>query len=870
LAIAASGVAVVAPAATGSFGFQRVETAFVEADGSPALQAGSHPSAWITRLRLNTLPGAGGGEVPDQALKDLRIELPQGLVGTPTLLPHCSRADLLAETCPPGAKVGTVALETSNEETAGAVFTVYNLVPQPGSAAELGFLAARLPVTIEIGIDLDPPYNLVASLTNVSQFALFYGAELTIAGAPGGTPFLTLPRRCDGPLVTGFEADSWQQPGAWLEAAATAVDGSEPPQPLTLRGCAGLGFAPRLDASPTTGAGQSPSGLDLSFDLDSKGFTQAGSPPTSEVRELSLALPAGMSVNPAAAAGLAACGAAELARETPTSAPGEGCPESSKIGVARVQTPLFEGGLDGSIFVARPDDRATPQPGTENPFDSLLALYAVVKEPARGVAIKLPVRVEADPVSGRLTAILRDLPQIPISHLELSLRGGPRSPLQTPPACGSYPIAYRASPWSGGASVEGSSSFPIDTGCAAGFDPRLSAGTVDPAAGASSDLVVELDRRDGEQALSDLAVHLPPGVSANLGEVPLCPPAAAEEGSCPGASRVGSVAVAVGAGGSPLWLPAGGGPRGAVFLAGPYRGAPFSLVIVQSAQAGPFDLGKVVLRAGIQVAPDDARATLAMDPLPQILDGVPISYRTVHIELDRPGFVRNPTSCRPMKLRLKAVSTEGSVARPTSLFQAAGCGRLGYAPELGLRLIGPTHRGAHPGLRASLRARSGDANTKRLSVTLPETELLDSRHIRAVCSRERFAAGACPRSSVYGHAKAWSPLLGRALHGPIYLRESDHKLPDLVASMRGAVELDLAVRIDAARGRLRFSVERAPDLPFRKIVLAMEGGGKGLLANTSGLCAGRQHAAARLVAHNAREARVRTLVRTDCEGGGRP
>lgn len=848
--------------ARADFGVAGGSAVFTEADGSAATRAGSHPFAWTVRLEMSTKLGPGGDELPDGGLKDLRVVFPEGLIGTPALVPRCAQAVFEAEACTDATAVGKLQLSTDWEETEGEEFALFNLVPPLGSAAELGFVVADLPVKIRLAVSPDPPYRVVASIVNITQVAAFFGASLTVKGIAGGRPFLTMPRQCEEPLTTVVEAASWQLPDVWTPPWMMA---SEPAAGLS--GCGDLAFDPTAAIAPTSAGAGAPTGLTLRLDAPDPGITSGSGIAHADVRETAVRLPEGMTINAALATGLAACTAADLARESPSSPAGSGCPEAAKIGTAEVETPLLDEPASGALYVAQPDDPATSRPGAENPFDSLLAFYVVIRNARHGVLVKQPVRVDADPATGRLTASVADIPQLPFSRLELRFRDGDRALLVNPAGCGNHGISYRLSPSSGGPSVEGESRFDTASDCGApGFAPDLSAGTTSTRAGASSSFVLRLDRPDRQQGLSSLSLALPPGVSADFGGVPLCPEGSVATGSCPSGSRIGSLRIAAGAGASPLWVPPAGEPPGDAFLAGPYKGAPFSLVAAVPAAAGPFDLGTVVTRAAIHVDRVTAQPRIELDPLPQIRRGIPISIRTIHLVFDRPGFIRNPTSCAPMSIQGFAGSSAGARAPLADRFQVGGCAGLRFRPKLSLRLLGPTHRSAHPGLRAVIRARPGDANIGRVTATLPPSELLDSRGIGEVCSAERFASSSCPADSIRGRAKVWTPLLDRPLAGPVYLRASAGKLPDLAVSLRGEVAIDLSAAVDSTRGRLRVSLRGLPDIPLSKVALTLEGGKNGLLVNSGGVCARRGRTVAAFVGKNGKRHHTATVLKAACKG----
>ncbi|HVX31933.1 MAG TPA: hypothetical protein VHA80_02240, partial [Solirubrobacterales bacterium] len=516
-----------------------------------------------------------------------------------------------------------------------------------------------------------------------------------------------------------------------------------------------------------------PSGLSVDVRLPQNKLAEARA--AANLRDAEVTLPEGMAINPASAGGLGACSPEQidLGKDTaPT------CPPEAKIGSVRLKTPLLEDALEGAVYLAQQK---------QNKFGSLLAVYLVVDDPATGVLLKIPGKVEADPGSGRLVADFDEDPQLPFEDLRIDLEGGPRAPLVTPPRCGVYSTTGAFKPWSGGATITASDTFKIDSGpdggaCpTGGFSAGLAAGTANPAAGRYSPFELRISRPDGTARLGAVSVKLPRGLLGRLAGIPYCSDAAlaaiptgegtgaAQLGSpsCPAASRVGSVAVSAGAGQSPFWV-----KTGSAYLAGPYKGAPLSLAIVTPALAGPFDLGNVVVRVALQVDRETAQVSAVSDPLPTVLSGIPLDLREVRVSLDRDEFMLNPTSCRSQKVESTLTAVGGATASPSAPFAAASCGGLGFSPRLTLALKGGTRRGAYPQLTAKLKAKPGQANLARVAVQLPHTEFLAQGHIRTVCTRVQFAADACPASSVYGYAEARTPLLDQPLKGPVYLRSS--------------------------------------------------------------------------------------------------
>ncbi len=875
-----------APSAQADFGLNSFDVFFQAPGGAAATQAGSHPEAMKTSFKVN-YSGEGAAAQPDGEVRDATVTFPAGLVANPAATPPCSNADFLAAggpQCPPETQVGESVTEFEEPGTfSSEPDPIYNLVPPPGSPARVGMRIQRaVPVVLDGAVEPEAPFRFLARVRNASQAVKVLGSEVTLFGTPpaGATPFLTLPTSCAGPVATSYRALSWE--GAEDSGSVLSHDAAANPQGFT--GCAApaAAFDPRVAAAPSTAEAASSSGLDFGLSFDQQGLlsSRPGAIAQSTVKEALVTLPEGMTANPSLAEGLGVCTPADLGRETLAAAPGQGCPDAAKIGTVSIDTPLLEDPVPGAAYIAQP---------YHNPFDSLLAFYIVVKDPARGILLKLPAEVSPDPDTGQLRTTVKDAPQIPFTSFDFHFREGQRAPLITPPSCGTHEVGAELTPWARPTeAISKSAPFQITAGpgggpCPTGappFEPGFEAGGRNDQAGSYTPFEMRIARGDGEADLSRFSATLPPGVLARLAGVPYCPEAAiaraasrqgatggAEERSdpsCPAASEIGHTIAAAGVGAALTYVP------GSLYLAGPYAGDPLSVVAITPALAGPFDAGTVVVREALTLNPTSALAEVdgaASDPIPHILKGIPLNLRELRVSVDRPDFTLNATSCEPAAT-LATLFSAGTAQQPlpetplarSARYQAAGCQALGFEPRLALRLYGGTRRGAHPALRAIVRPRKGDANFSRAVVRLPHSAFLDQGHIRTICTRVQFAAGAgngaqCPKGAVYGHARAWSPLLDEPLSGPVFLRSSNHNLPDMVVALHGLVDINLASRIDSVGGGIRSTFTNIPDAAVSRFVLAMQGGKKGLIVNSRNLCfkPKRNKARANLLGQNGRK-----------------
>ncbi|HTT94814.1 MAG TPA: hypothetical protein VMF55_09080 [Solirubrobacterales bacterium] len=872
-------------AETPPFGFlpgaQGIAASVAMEDGSPASQAGSTPFSLTLRagfpvafLPEGLIPGGG-------AVRNLSFSFPSGLVINPRLGEMCAQAQFGEETggiqCPASSQVGTVEVGSSFGRVSPELIgePLYALEPAPGVPAELGFEVGNVFVRVQGG--LDGQFHLVGASREILQKIPIWEVRLRLWGNPsdprhnpervgpscpnGGcavefhsTPFITMPTACSEPLEISATAAPWDEaPDREAATASTNITGPEE-VPFRVTGCGRLAFAPAAQVRPTSVGAESPTGL--VFHLHIPQTSNVSGLATAALKKVKVDLPVGMTVNSAAATGLSACNPLQIA--IGSSAPAD-CPDASKVGTAEVLSPLLASPLKGSLYLASQKS---------NPFGTLLALYLVVE--GEGIVVKLPGRVDADPVTGRLTVTFDNNPQLPFTDLTVTLNSGPRAALVTPPSCGTYGIKSELTSWASAVPVAMTSSFSVNEGCSGGgFAPKLQAGAANPVAGRFSSFTLRVTREPGEQNLARIVATLPRGLVAKLAEVPLCPDAQAVSGDCPVASQVGTTNTGVGSGPSPLYIPEAGKAPTALYLAGPYHGAPYSLVAKVPAQAGPFDLGVITVRVALEVDPFSAEVTATSDPLPQILEGIPITYRDLRVEASRPEFVVNPTSCEPMQITSSITSIAGAYAHPQSHFQVAGCESLAFKPSLKISLKGATKRTGHPALKAVVTypKKGLFANIARAQVNLPHSEFLDQGNLNKTCTKPVLLEGKCPKSSVYGRVKAWTPLLEKPLQGRVYLVGGfGYKLPALIAELNGQIRILLKGKIDTGpNGGIRNTFEAVPDAAVSRFVLQMKGGKKySLLENSENLCKEPQRGQARFTAQSGKVEQLNIKIANSC------
>jgi hypothetical protein len=877
--------------------------------------ASAHPNYGFTQF---TVAHSGLLDQPNNELAYVRVELPVGLAVNPGAAGRCPIAvfEAGAEGCESyGSKVGESGVTTAVTALAPippfpgiTAVSVYSLVPKQGQAARFGLELLGNEVFLEgdiassgdyhEGFTIKVPHALPLETSTIPVLGGLLGSivpglilknRLVFDGRAGDGTFLTTPSTCHGQAYTesGNEYSTLLRAASYaeIEAGEEFPNGAgaylESPIPpgTSPKNCNTIPYTPSIGVAPGTAETNSPAPAEVTVAVPHIAGPTGQDDSTTQAASLSL--PVGMGINPSAAAAINNLKTCDNSQFVLHSTQAISCPAESRIGTATIASAaLPEGSLEGPVFIAR-QESTDPASGNEYRIfiDAASARY--------GIDVRLIGHVAADPATGRLTTTITEIPQVPFTSFKLDFIGGQRSVLSSPPTCGPNTSGARMTPYSGTAPAMPTSSFalqaaPGGTRCAATlaarpFAPSLVIAPRSSRAGAYSPFHIAIGRTNGQQELKGATVSLAPGMIGKLAGIPYCPAkqiaaaatttgaSQAAKSSCPAKSEVGTATVQAGTAATPLSI------TGKVFLSGPYHGAPLSLAVITPATAGPFDLGTVVVRVALLVDPESAQVTAVSDPIPDVFGGAQLSIRSVAIDLSKKEFTLNPTSCD--KLASTAVLAGGGAdpATPAAWssfaasvpFQTSNCDALKFRPKLVTRFIGgqkQTRRAGHPKLRATLTARGGDASIARATLTLPRSELIDQSHIKTICTRPKLAAHECPAASIYGYARAESPLLDDELAGPVYLVPSTHVLPDLLADVNGQVEIQLHGVVKSVKGgRIRTTFSPIPDVPVSKFVLTMQGGRKGLLQNSRNLCTHKYFSKLNLLAQNGKHLRKKRL-----------
>jgi hypothetical protein len=881
------------------------------AGGSIDTQAGSHPFQLTTVVTLNSREPEPSGARPVRLPKDTITELPAGLVGNPTPFPQCTvqQFDNLVEPpqepnfyneCPADSQIG-VAITDATIPTIGYFplrDPIFNMEPLPGEPARFGIKVGGLtPVILDTSVRTGGDYGVTVTSGDITQLASLVSVTATIWGVPGDPrhdnargwdcmaetgpcpastvlappPLLGMPTTCSQPFETTARGDSWEAPGLPAQQAEPVTYRL----PFALDGCNHLPFEPSLTVAPDIPDAASATGLTVGVHVPQTATLNPKGLAESTLKDTTVALPAGVGLNPAGGDGLLACSEAQIGFTGVE--PGSGldlftpglpepfCPDASKIGTVKISTPLLPHALEGAVYLATQD---------ANPFDSLVAMYIVARDPFSGVLVKLPGAVRLDEQTGQVVATFENTPDLPFEDLEMHFFGGERAPLGTPDLCGTYRTEASFTPWSGNEASRPASTFDITSGpngkpCSSPlpFAPSLTAGTTSIQAGGFSPFTMTMSREDGNQDLQSIQLHMPPGLSGTLSSVKLCGEAQANAGTCGQESLIGHTTVSVGLGGHPYSV-----TGGEVFITDPYKGAPFGLSIVNPAKAGPFDLGKVVVRAKIEVDQSTSALTITTDPsgpyaIPHIIDGIPLQIQHVNVAIDRPQFTFNPTNCSPLAITGTLGSVQGASAALSVPLQVTNCAVLAFKPKLTADTSGKASRANGTSLHVRLTYPAGpyDANIAKVKVELPKALPSRLTTLQKACTAAVFEANPanCPVASIVGHAIATTPVLPVPLSGPAYfVSHGNESFPSLVIVLQGyGVTVHLVgTTFISKTGITSSTFKTVPDVPVGSFELTLPQGPHSALTANTNLCRAKLGMPTEFVGQNGALIRTTTKI----------
>jgi hypothetical protein len=836
-------------------------------------QAGAHPNV-TTAFFLNTHPVGFQGAEPISTPKDVRFDLPPGLVGTTVGMPRCTMAEVINEShCPADTMVGTATVFV---EAFVLTVPVFNIAPAPGEPAAFGFNALLFAARLDTSVLSNGDYGVRVTAPDITEGGRAYGSSVTIWGVPadhngpgldraarnlaaGGVgegeiepldeiafggpsvgqtpvPLLTNPSQCSNQLKTIMETDSWEGPGPGVFA-------TEPTSTGTDTGCGQLSFKPKVSMLPDTLEAGAPAGY--AFDLNVPQNTEPEALATPDVKRTSVTLPLGTVISPSAADGLGDCTNEQF--ELHSGVAGH-CPRESQVGTVRIKTPALEERLNGEVYLASPlCDPCSPSDAQDG---RMIRLFVqVVGEGEDGVVVKLEGTGQINQQTGQLTTTFNETPQLPFSEFQLTLQGGERATLANPRTCGAATTTVDLTPWSTPYTPDATptSTFDVDENCfGAQFNPSFSFGTTSNQAGGYSPFSVSFGRGDVNGFLNGIQVRTPPGLLGMLSHVKLCEEPQANAGTCGPESQIGETSVETGPGADPFLV-----TGGKVYITGPYKGAPYGLSIVVPAKAGPYTLagttgnGTVVVRSAISVNPETAALTVTSDQLPTELDGIPLQLRLVNVTINRPEFMFNSTSCNKMAIGGTLTDTQAAGVNESSSYQVTNCQALKFKPAFAVSTSGKTSRAKGASLDAKVTypntGQGTEADIAKVKVDLPKQLPSRLTTLQKACLAAVFDANPanCPAASVIGIAKVSTPVLPVGLTGPVYfVSHGGEAFPSLTVVLQGdGVRVDLvgATFISKA-GITSTTFKTVPDTPFSSFELYLPEGKYSALAANGNLC----------------------------------
>lgn len=853
--------------ALGPYSFPK-EPSLTEAEEGGYTQAGGHVPFGVTHFKVTT-KGSLPNEVPEGIVTHIRTDVSPGLSTNPTAVPQCTMENFGANEAIPGTGfykapecdshtvigVNKVVVYAGASGDIPLHGSVYNLVQPEGRSSDFG-VALELPkpltehilfgvfqgmqptiekeqyfahTFIEGGIEWGQQPNGTGAgdyhdyfEINVSPALPLISSRLVFFGRSGEGDFITNATRCPGNTTTTLHVTDAE--------GATVTKPYTPPIGLT--GCELVPFNPLFSLTPETKQSDQPDGVVTEVAVPHNPAPEALD--SSQVKDATIVLPEGMTLNPSAAQGLEACTPAQARIHSPV--PGMACPEKSSIGTLSLEVPdLPPGSLTGTIYLGGPESGVITGPPYTIYLDAESARY--------GISVRLQGTVETNPTTGRITTKFLENPEQPFSDLVLRFKPGALAPIANPLVCGPAITTASFVPYTNNPPVASPSvsPFTVDSnnaggGCASPLPFSLAQSTQDqPTTGAANaNFTLNLSRPDGHQYLSKVSATLPEGLVGKIPVVPLCGEPQATNGNCPATSQIGSVSVAAGSGPTPAHF------SGPVYLTGPYAGAPYGMTIVVNAAVGPFSLGSVITRATIDVNPFTARVTVTSQ-LPTIFKGIPLRLKSLSVAVNRQGFLINPTNCSTLSTDTLLTSTFGSTQLISTPFQASGCSALAFKPRLHAKTNAKASRRNGVSFETSIGYPLGaQANIKSVKVQMPRKLPSRLSTLKLACAEATFKANpaSCPAGSKVGGATAITPVLPKPLTGQaFFVSHGGAGFPDLDLVMSGnGVTIILVGNTSIVKGITTTTFASVPDVPVSSFHLKLPAGKFSALAGRGNLC----------------------------------
>ena len=865
-----------------------------EAEEGGYTQAAGHPPWGITDFKVYT-EGTFPNEAPvgvseGKVVTHVRTDVAPGVSTSPEAVGKCSFAEFGEEALPksglypapkcnadseigenkvvvyagPGGVSKAPGPEISDLPLSGKV---YNLVQPVGLASDFG-VALPLPIPstaaklekefeklghpfgepkekeleeaqyyahtlIEGGVEWGSDYHDYYEI-NVNPEIPLIASRLILKGNIGSTNqggFITNPSNCagPGPLTTNTLT---------LSAGSFQAKPKQYTTPIGTEGCLGespftvVPFAPKFVLNPETTQSDQPDGITtevaLPHDPSPTGID------TSQLKTATIVLPAGMTLNPSAAKGLAACTPAQIGIGTRNKVE---CPAGSEIGTATLTVPQLPANepLTGSVYLGG------SEPITAPPY----TIYVRALSERYNVDVRLKGTVQPNLASGQLTTTFTENPEQPFTNLTLKFKGGPLAPIANPLNCGTASSTTSFAPFTGTAAQSPLSGFVVDSNGSGGqcgasvLALTQSTSNSSSTAGAYTSYSLNLTRGDGQQYLTKVSTTLPEGLLGMVSSVALCGEAQANAGTCPVTSRLGTATVKAGAGKEPYSF------SGPMYLTGPYNGAPYGLSIVVPTAAGPFNFGNEVVRATINVNPSTTRLTVTAN-VPTIKQGVPLRIKDMTVAVEREKFMFNPTNCGALATESSLTGTPtlpavaGASQGISTPFQVQGCSALAFKPQFSASTSGKTTRATGASLNVKIGYTAGQANIKYVKTTLPKQLPSRLTTLNKACLVATFNVNpaSCPAGAIVGTATAITPVLPNPMTGPaILVSRGNAAFPDLEFVLSGN---NVTVIVDGTtnitKGITTSTFAAIPDVPISSFALSLPTGSNSLLATNGNLC----------------------------------